>query len=81
MSDHRRSAPVPVLEHTGVPGSKDNEFAALNKQLRACYVCKLIKATTQVRSSAYRRCAAPACLPALVADARPSAATCRAVDG
>jgi hypothetical protein len=28
---------------------RDAEFAALNKQLRACFVCKLIKAHSQVR--------------------------------
>jgi len=42
-----RTAPVPALTDQRMTGA-DGEFAALNKQLRACYVCKLIKTGTQV---------------------------------
>lgn len=43
----QRVAPVPALESRPMTGA-DGEFAALNKQLRACYVCKLIKTGPQV---------------------------------
>jgi hypothetical protein len=47
----QRVAPVPALGDRVMTGA-DGEFAALNKQLRACYVCKLIKTGTQVGSCA-----------------------------
>jgi hypothetical protein len=49
----QRAAPVPSLAEPGQPlvGS-DADFHHLNKQLRACYGCKLIKTMAQVCASA-----------------------------
>jgi hypothetical protein len=48
---NRRPADVPSLAEKGqVLTGRELEFAALNKQLRACFVCKLIKAQSQVQS-------------------------------
>eukprot|EP00878_Enallax_costatus_P004335 GHUV01004567.1.p2 GENE.GHUV01004567.1~~GHUV01004567.1.p2 ORF type:complete len:134 (+),score=22.89 GHUV01004567.1:248-649(+) len=44
----RRPAPVPSLAEPGQQLiGRENEFAHLNKQLRACFVCKLVKAYPQ----------------------------------
>lgn len=51
----QRVAPVPALESRPMTGA-DGEFAALNKQLRACYVCKLIKTGPQVQGVQRGRC-------------------------
>lgn len=51
----QRVAPVPALESRPMTGA-DGEFAALNKQLRACYVCKLIKTGPQVQLEVQRTC-------------------------
>jgi hypothetical protein len=46
---NRRPADVPSLAEKGQTlQGREAEFAMLNKQLRACFVCKLIKATPQV---------------------------------
>lgn len=47
---NRRPADVPSIAEKGQPlAGREAEFAHLNKHLRACFVCKLIKATAQVR--------------------------------
>lgn len=51
----QRVAPVPALESRPMTGA-DGEFAALNKQLRACYVCKLIKTGPQFLDSGCENC-------------------------
>lgn len=47
----KRPAPVPSLAEPGQQLiGRENEFAHLNKQLRACFICKLVKAYPQVTS-------------------------------
>jgi hypothetical protein len=59
-------APVPSLAEPGQQlVGRENDFAHLNKQLRACLVCKLVKATQQVHQSVQT----------------PAAGLCAALDG
>jgi hypothetical protein len=50
MADDDDGAPVNVAEvpSLGRPVTNDQEFIALNKALRACFVCRLIKTERQV---------------------------------
>jgi hypothetical protein len=45
----QRMAEVPSL---GRPIKGDGDFVALNKMLRACFVCRLVKTERQVRALA-----------------------------
>lgn len=47
MAGNQRVAPVPAVVDRVMTGG-EGDFAHLNKQLRACYVCKLIKTGPQV---------------------------------
>lgn len=54
QQQQQRTAPVPALEGQRMTGA-DGDFVALNKQLRACYVCRLIKTGPQVRAGGVSR--------------------------
>jgi hypothetical protein len=56
----QHAAEVPSL---GRPIKGDGDFAALNKLLRACFVCRLVKTERQVRARAARRPGPPAARP------------------
>ncbi|WIA11853.1 hypothetical protein OEZ86_002841 [Tetradesmus obliquus] len=54
---NRRPADVPSIAEKGQPlAGREAEFAHLNKHLRACFVCKLIKATAQFMDSGCDNC-------------------------
>lgn len=48
MADLSNAAPVPAHKD---PNKASDDFVALNKSMRACYVCRLVKSERQVREA------------------------------